>query len=429
MSQTLPPQRVLLLTTPSSYRAEAFLAAAQRLGILADQAVDSPPELAGDCPLAIDFRADGALDLLKQYANQHPLAAIIAVDDSGSMLAAEASAALGLPHNSTDTAVAARNKFVMRTLLKRGGVQVPEFALYTLDDDLPAIAQHISYPCVVKPLELNGSRGVIRANTPAEFLSAVRRLAQILHDIYPGGSAPVMFHGEVVCDSARSFLVEAFIPGFEVALEGLLDHGQLQVLALFDKPDPLDGPFFEETIYVTPSRLPETVQLAIQQCAAESARALGLRDGPVHAEMRINEQGPWLVEAAGRSIGGLCSKTLRFGTDASLEELILRQACGLPVDSLGREGTAGGVMMIPIPEAGVLRAVQGIAEASAVAGIESVEISAPLHNPIVPLPEGESYLGFIFAHGTHPAEVEAALREAHARLSFMIVPNIELALS
>ncbi|MDZ4717081.1 MAG: ATP-grasp domain-containing protein [Roseiflexaceae bacterium] len=427
MTSPQSPQRVLLLTTPSSYRAEAFLTAALQLGIIAEEVIDSPPELAKDCPLAIDFRTDGARDLLQQYAADHPLAAIIAVDDSGSMLAAEASAALGLPHNSPDTAIAARNKYVMRTLLKQGGVRVPTFTLHTLDEDLDALAQRVDYPCVVKPLELNGSRGVIRANTPQEFMVAVRRLAAILHAIYPSGNAPVTFRGEIACDSARSFLVEAFIPGFEVALEGLLDHGQLQVLALFDKPDPLDGPFFEETIYVTPSRLPEAVQLAIQQCAAESAKALGLHNGPVHAEMRINEAGPWLVEAAGRSIGGLCSKTLRFGTDASLEELILRQACGLPVDSLGRDGNAGGVMMIPIPDTGVLRAVHGVEEALAVAGIESVEISAPLHNPIIPLPEGESYLGFIFARSTSPDTVEAALREAHAQLTFTIVPNIELA--
>jgi hypothetical protein len=198
------------------------------------------------------------------------------------------------------------------------------------------------------------------------------------------------------------------------------------VLALFDKPDPLDGPFFEETIYVTPSRLPEGVQAAIRDCAADAAAALGLRDGPVHAELRVNNRGPWLVEVAGRSIGGLCSQTLRFGTDATLEELILRQACGLPVESLGRTGSAGGVMMIPIPGAGMLRGVEGLEAAQAVPGVESVEISAPLHNRIVPLPEGESYLGFIFARGERPAQVEAALRAAHARLRFTIVPAFDL---
>jgi hypothetical protein len=206
----------------------------------------------------------------------------------------------------------------------------------------------------------------------------------------------------------------------------LLDRGKLQVLALFDKPDPLDGPFFEETIYVTPSRLNAEVQAAIQSCTAQAAAAMGLHDGPMHAELRINARGPWLVEAAGRSIGGLCSQTLQFGTDASLEELILRQACGLMVDTLSRSGSAGGVMMIPIPASGILRSITGQEQALAITGIESIEITAALNNPILTLPEGESYLGFIFARGNTPAIVEEALRSAHACLEFRIVPHIEL---
>jgi hypothetical protein len=198
------------------------------------------------------------------------------------------------------------------------------------------------------------------------------------------------------------------------------------VLALFDKPDPLDGPFFEETIYVTPSRLPTEVQAAIARCAQDAARAIGLQLGPVHAELRVNERGPWLVEVAGRSIGGLCSRTLRFGSDATLEELILRQACGLPIESTSRAGRAGGVMMIPIPAEGLLRRVAGEEEARAVAGVEDVQITARAGYPIVPLPEGDSYLGFIFARGETPGEVETALREAHARLRFTIEPAIML---
>jgi len=207
-----------------------------------------------------------------------------------------------------------------------------------------------------------------------------------------------------------------------VALEGLLDDGQLRVLALFDKPDPLDGPFFEETIYVTPSRLPEATQAAIATTTAAAARALGLCVGPVHAELRVNEAGAWLVEVAGRSIGGLCSQVLRFGIDASLEELILRQAVGRPLGNVAQRDRAAGVMMIPIPQAGLLRAVEGVDEAAAVPLIDGVEITARLHYPLTPLPEGDSYLGFIFARGETPAEVEAALRAAHGRLRFTIDP-------
>jgi biotin carboxylase len=303
----------------------------------------------------------------------------------------------------------------MRTLLHIGGVPVPHFELYNTTVDVATLAQLVRYPCVVKPLALNGSRGVIRADDPAEFSAAVQRVARLLVSIDPSAEP-------------KPFLVEDFIPGFEVALEGLLDHGDLKVLALFDKPDPLDGPFFEETLYVTPSRLPQTAQDAIARCAAQAAQALGLSEGSVHAELRINSEGPWLVEMAGRSIGGLCSQTLRFAqsSDVSLEELILRQAVGMDIHSLTREAQAGGVMMIPIPEAGLLRGVSGVEEAKAVTGIEDVQITARLNYPLVPLPEGESYLGFIFARGASAQQVEAALRAAHACLHFDVQPIIPL---
>ncbi len=412
------PHRVLFLSTSNSYRGQAFLAAAEQCGVEAVIAQNMRSDLAAlwGQRLGIDFRdLDAAVAAITAYHAEYPLAAIIAVDDSGSILAAKASQALGLPHNSPEAAESARNKYVMRTLLQQGGVPIPHFRLCSTDDNLLALAEQVDYPCVVKPLELNGSRGVIRANSPEEFIAAASRLGRLLRSIYPE-------------PGPRPFLVEDFIPGFEVALEGLLDRGQLQVLALFDKPDPLDGPFFEETIYVTPSRLPEAVQQAIRECSAAAARALGLHDGPMHAELRVNEQGPWLVEVAGRSIGGMCSQTLQFGTEASLEELILRQACGLPIESLSRSSNAGGVMMIPIPGEGLLQRVDGIDAAQAVPGIEEIEITARINYPIVPLPEGESYLGFIFARGERPEEVEAALRAAHTCLHFEIKPVITLAL-
>jgi len=414
-------QRLLLLVTPQTYRAQAFVDAARKLDVEVVKAVDVPPELAEQWCDAIAVRfgdVDAAAQVIVDYAKDQPLNAILSVDDSASLVAAQASAALGLPHNSPDAAEAARNKYVMRTLLRQYGVPVPDFRLYSTFDDVAAIAAHTSFPCVVKPLDLNGSRGVMRADNAAELDAAIKRLSKMLHtlDRSPG---------------AKPFLIEDFIPGFEVALEGLLDHGGLHVLALFDKPDPLDGPFFEETIYVTPSRLPVEVQQAITQCAADSAKALGLRDGPMHAELRVNDRGPWLVEVAGRSIGGLCSQTLRFAhsADVTLEELIVRQALGLSLDALEREGQAGGVMMVPIPGEGLLRGVTGIDEAKAVIGIEDVQITARLNYPIVPLPEGESYLGFIFARGETPDQVEAALREAHSKLHFKIDPIIQLTMN
>lgn len=409
-------RRVLLLLTASTYRSEAFTEAAAQLGIEVVTTIDMPRQLAEfwHTEQGLDFSdLDASTAAIVKLAAQQPLDAITAVDDSGSLLAAHASAALNLPHNAVDAAVAARDKHRMRTLLQRAGVASPPFRLHSSAEDPATIATTTTFPCVVKPLQLSGSRGVIRADDPAELVQAIERVVRLLRTIDPG-------------PQPKPFLIERFIPGVEVALEGLLDRGRLQVLALFDKPDPLDGPFFEETIYVTPSRLPVDVQDAIARCAADAAAALGLREGPMHAELRVNEAGPWIVELAGRSIGGLCSKTLRFGTDASLEELILRQACGIPLDNVQREQQAGGVMMIPIPGAGILKCVEGEDAAAAVPGIESVEITARLNYPLVPLPEGDSYLGFIFARGATPAEVEAALRQAHARLRFTIAPSIPL---
>lgn len=410
--------RMMLLTTARSYRGGAFLQAAERLGIEVIPVVDMAPALADywHCPLGVDFNdPEAAIEAILAFHRHQPVQAILGIDDSGSLLAARASERLGLPYNSPQAALAARDKYLMRTLMAQEGVPCPTFRHFLTKMDPAVVAGQVDYPCVVKPLNLNGSRGVIRADDPATFVAAVERLTQMLQRDQPD-------------DQPKPYLVEEFIPGFEVALEGMLDSGQLTVLALFDKPDPLDGPFFEETIYVTPSRLPAVTQNAIAETVAQAARALGLHQGPVHAELRVNERGPWMLEVAGRSIGGLCSQVLRFGVDESLEELILRQACGLPLPSTQREQQAAGVMMIPIPMAGILQRVEGIEAAQATPLVEGVEITARVNYPITPLPEGESYLGFIFAKGATPAAVEAALRLAHSRLTFHIAPELALTL-
>ncbi|HLI90687.1 MAG TPA: ATP-grasp domain-containing protein [Ktedonobacteraceae bacterium] len=403
-------KRILLLMSPATYRAGAFLSAARRLNLEAVVGIDLPETLAEywHVPLGIDFAdKEAALRTITEFAGEHPLHAILSVDDSASELAAEASAILGLPHNSPDAAEAARDKLIMRNLMSAGGAPCPVFRNFPLDGDPAEIAAQVTYPCVLKPRRLSGSRGVIRANNRQEFIAAFQRLKRLLLN-------------EGYDEHETSFLVEDFIPGVEVALEGLLTHGQLKVLALFDKPDPLDGPFFEETIYVTPSRLPEETQQAISRCVAVAAASLGLREGPVHAELRVNEAGPWMLEIAGRSIGGLCSTILEFGTGMCLEELILRHALGEEVAGIERDSHAAGVMMIPIPGAGILKAVHGVEEAEATPLITGVEITAKLNHQLTPLPEGASYLGFIFAHGDTPAAVEKAIRKAHSHLRFEI---------
>lgn len=411
--------RVALLSSPSTYRAQAFGIAADRLGLETIRVIDTPRELGveADCTafLPIDFaETDAAVQALAARLSADPVDAILSLDDSATLLAAHASAALGLPHNDPQAALAARDKWVMREALRAGGVPVPEFRRHPLSADPAAIAGEIPFPVVVKPTTLSGSRGVIRADSPEEFIDAWRRTSRI---VLQEGASP---------DSSE-LLIERYLPGSEVALEGLLTGGDLRTLALFDKPDPLEGPFFEETIYVTPSRLSSERQLAISERVAEAAVALGLREGPVHAELRLNDEGVWLIEMAGRSIGGLCSTILEFGAGISLEELILRHAVGLDLPSTGRAKDAAGVMMIPIPKRGMFRAVAGLENAATVPGITGIEITAPLNHPLTPLPEGASYLGFIFARAATPQASEEALREAHSQLSFRIEPAISLA--
>ena len=407
--------RILLLLPNTSYRIPDLLDAAAKLGVEVVVASDEASTLEAVNPaglLSLDFQDPAACARrVADFARERPLDAVLGVDEDTVVAAAAIAAQLRLRHNSIDAARAAGSKALMRDRLASAGLPVPAHRLFSLSDDSARAVREVSFPCVLKPTFLSGSRGVIRANDAAEFLAAWERIGRVLAepDVAKRGGA-----------RAREVLVEDFVPGAEVALEGLLRGGRLRMLALFDKPNPLDGPYFEETIYVTPSRLAADTQRRIVDTAARAAAALGLSDGPIHAEMRVNDSGVWVLEVAARSIGGLCSRTLRFGTGMSLEELILRHALGEEVENLTRETRAAGVMMIPIPRAGVLESVAGLEEARGVAGIEDVTISARAGQRLVPLPEGSRYLGFIFARADSPAEVEGALRRAHAALRFVV---------
>jgi predicted ATP-grasp superfamily ATP-dependent carboligase len=409
--------RLLLLMTTATYRASAFLEAAQRLKVPVVVGTDERQVLSAANPggnLTLDFLdPEKATRTIVEFARQYPIGAVVAADDDGVILSAMASQALGLSSNSVEAARAARNKARMREVLAQAGVPSPPVHCFRLEEGPEDAARRVSYPCVLKPLFLAGSRGVIRADDPVQFVAAFNRIAAILcrPDVAAQGGA-----------LAQQILVEGFIPGVEVALEGLLVDGRLKVLAIFDKPDPLDGPFFEESIYVTPSRLPAETQERMIACTQEAVKAVGLQEGPVHAELRVNELGPWIVEIAPRSIGGLCSRTLRFGEGIPLEELILRHAMGCDVESFEREKQAAGVMMIPIPRAGILREVQGKEQAEQVSGIEGVRLTIPPGQELIPLPEGTRYLGFIFARGGTPEQVETSLRKAHRHLLFIITP-------
>jgi biotin carboxylase len=406
--------RLLLLLPTTTYRTEAFVEAATKLGVELVCAAERPStleHLAPDALVTLDF-ADplASAETVARFAARRPIDAVVPVDDLTTVVAAAISQRLGLKANALPAVALARDKHAMRRCLAAAAVPVPRFRLVGLVDDPAAVAADVEYPCVLKPLALSASRGVIRANDAREFVAAFRRVAAILESM----DAPLPD------EARRALLVEEFIPGREVALEGLLIGGTLHVLAIFDKPDPLDGPFFEETIYVTPSRLAEAVQTRLAAVTRDACAALGLTEGPIHAELRLNERGPFVLEVAARSIGGLCSRTLTFGTGLSLEELILCHALGRPLESLERERRAAGVMMIPIPRAGRLASVHGTTEAAAVEGIDEVAITMHPGQDVVPLPEGWQYLGFIFARAETPAAVEHALRQAHARLRFDI---------
>ncbi|HWP35144.1 MAG TPA: ATP-grasp domain-containing protein [Thermodesulfobacteriota bacterium] len=412
--------RLLLLLPTETYRAEDFVRAAERLGVELTVASEEPNVLAATNPagyLALDFDDPArAAAQAADFARRHPIAAVVGVDDRTAVVAAAVAQRLGLPANPVAAARAARNKAESRERLAQAGLPVPRFARFGLDEEpgavARAVARRIGFPCVVKPLVLSASRGVIRADDEASLAAAVRRVGAILRD------PEVAACGE----GAREILVEAFVPGREVALEGLLAGGRLHVLALFDKPDPLDGPYFAETIYVTPSRLPAGVQEAIAACTARAAAALGLAIGPVHAELRVGEAGPVILEVAARSIGGRCSRALRFDPGVSLEELILAQALGRELPPPEREHRAAGVLMLPVPRAGRLVAISGQAEARAVPGVEEVLITAHPGQAVRPLPEGAQYLGFVVARGDSPEAVEEALREAWRRLAVVIEP-------
>jgi biotin carboxylase len=408
--------RMLILMSTRTYRAEAFMKAASGLGLEVTVGTEREQVLAPLTPgatVALDFEQPAvAVRQIVEFDRQYPLSAVVGVDDDVTVLAALAAETLGLRGNSAESVKAARYKDLFRLILAESGLNAPAFRLVETDQDPEEIAPRVTYPCVIKPLALSASRGVVRANDPEQFVAAFREVVEIIGEADLARDDP----------ASHQLLVEDFIPGVEVALEGLLDAGRLTVLALFDKPDPLDGPYFEETIYVTPSRLSDEQQAAISVTTAKAAAAIGLREGPIHAELRVNDRGVWLIEVAARSIGGLCSNSLRFGLNLSLEEIILRHAAGLEIASLAREQQPAGVMMIPIPAGGILCGVTGLPEARAVAGVESVTISIPIGRPVVPLPRGTQYLGFIVARGASAAAVEAILRQSHDCLSFDIRP-------
>ena len=403
--------RVLLIAPAHSYRIAAYGQAAAALGVrmvLASGGINSLIAQAAD-GLHVDFsEPERSVRTLLAAMRDAPMSAVVATDDVATEIASRVAEAAGLPHNPPSAARIARRKDLARATLSAAGVRVPRFRTIDLRRPLEPQIAGVGYPCVVKPLAMAASRGVVRADAPGELLVACCRVERIVRDCADE-------------EERGTLLLEDFVPGFEVAVEGILQGGRLRPLAIFDKPDPLDGPFFEETYYVTPSRLDSARQALILERVAEACLAYGLREGPVHAELRVNSEDAWIIEVAARTIGGDCARLLDFGAGASLEELVLTHALG-HAPTPGPSTGAAGVLMIPTPGAGTLRRVEGVLEASRVPGVEDVVISVREGYELVPLPEGGSYLGFVFARGAGAEEVESALREAHARLRVVVAP-------
>lgn len=411
-------KRIIILTSKLGYQTRGFADAAEKLGIDVVFGTDRCDQLEnpwGDQALALHFEKprEAAEEIVRLSGN--PPQAVIALGDRPTPAAAYVAQMLGIRGNSPESVENCRNKSRQRNVLAKAGVRVPEFFAFTATDDAKEIGQRVKFPCVVKPTMLAASQGVIRANDAAEFEQAAARIRALLE------SPEIQVLREPGLDE---LLVESYVPGREVAIEGLLDEGRLRVLAIFDKPDLLEGPYFEETIYVTPSRLPATTQRDLERAAEQAVKALGLVTGPVHAEFRVNEQGPWVLEIAPRPIGGLCSRALRFGPDRiSLEELLVRHAMGLGGSDVQREPEASGVMMIPVPRSGIFDGVDGIAEAEKIPGVDEIRITARLHDYVAAWPDGASYLGFIFARGKLPEDAEGSLRAAHAKIKFRFSPR------
>ena len=418
--------RLLLFTAKLGYQARNFEDAARKLGVQLVYVTDRCHQLEdpwSDHAIPVHFESpEKAAYTVMESLRSQKVSGILALGDRPAAAAAYASRGLGIEYNHPAAVEACRSKLRMREVFRDAGLRVPWFRSFPVTPTPDPSLAGVPLPCVLKPLSLSASQGVMRANNREEFVAAASRLRRLLE------SAEIRATREPNLDQ---ILVEGYLPGKEVAVEGLLTDGALRVLAVFDKPDPLEGPYFEETIYVTPSRLPESTQSEIEKCTKAAARALGLIHGPIHAEFRINEEGVWPIEIAPRPIGGLCARALRFCPndmhgEIGLEELLLRHALNLPGSEAPRETEASGVMMIPVPQSGVLESVSGVEAARATHRITEMIITSRLQDYIAAWPEGSSYLGFLFAKGNSPEEVEHAIREAHKKLHFRITARLRV---
>lgn len=402
LNSHMPTVAVILPTT--TYRAKDFVSAAESLGVDLIVVSDQPPPFdMGDRYIQVDCHdPKAAAAAIADKGETVDIDGVVAADDRGVMIAAETSTRLGLPGNPLDAAATTRDKAKMRERLGRSEVDQPRFAIIPADGDTSATAAQVGFPSVIKPVDRSASQGVIRVNGPDELAVAVDRVRGIVGD-------------------ESVLLVEEYLNGNEIAIEGMVTGGELRALAVFDKPDTRPGPYFPETILVTPSRLDEGTLAEAERVAAQAVRALGLVSGPVHVELIVADGRARIIEVAARSIGGLCSRSLNFGLmGTSLESLIIRNALGVGKTHLRREQVSSGVLMIPTPRSGVLRSVHGIDEVNAIDGVTGVDLTMVPGDRVLAPPTGDRYLGFVYARAVNPEQVESALREAMSKLEVQL---------
>ena len=351
------------------------------------------------------------LENIREWSERYDLKAVIGVDEESIILAAKLSESLCIEHNSLESVKLTKNKYLMRRELKKSGLKSPWFKRFSIDEKPKDIFTELRLPCVLKPTFLSASQGVLRVNSFKDFVKGFELLSDLLTEM------KVKKRGG---DQVKWILVEEYIPGKEVSIEGIVNEGKLKDLAIFDKPEPLEGPIFQETILITPSILDEHLEFSLLETAQIALKALGIRKGPVHIELRINDKGNYILECAARSIGGLCSKVLEFKGGMSLEELILRSALGRNVEKTQLIDKAKGVMMMPTEKRGILREIHGIKAALAVKGITDVQITIKPGEMLEPLPKGDRYLGFLFAEGKDQDTVKIALQEAWLKIKVVL---------
>lgn len=400
--------RVVVVLPTESYRAADFVEAADAIGVDLAVASEQPmPLLADDRQVVIDCDdPEGSAQRVADLAANTPIDAIIAADDAGVEIAARASELIGLPSSPLAAVQATLDKAEMRRRLDALEVAQPDFEVVDMSTVADA-ADRIGFPVVVKPRTRSASVGVVRADD---------------HDDLPA-AAQIAARHQSSHDGSDLFLIERFVGGPEISVEGLIWDGRVEILAIFDKPDQPDGPVFEETIFVTPTSLPRSTVVEVERTVAAATRAIGLTQGPIHAELRIEKGVPIVLEVAGRTIGGLCGRSLTFGLMGdSLESLVIRQALGRRKPGSARLPGASGVLMIGVPTAGRLARIEGIDVARAVAGVTGVEISVPIGATLVPVPDGDRYLGFVFARGSEPSDVVESLRRAQRHLTVVVDP-------